>query len=203
MDKEIIKSFFGDNEIKFENLKMPLAVRKDFLQRTSTHLIINAGSDNVFFPNKTAPFLFTSWSLISSVLIIISMFHPKEEQIYFLAIFFLITIIICVWWAKTDIKTEFNISSAGIDVHSRVGSLFIPKENIKDIYIIEKEQIVNRVKSTYLNTVIEFKSPVHIPYTREYVEKIDFLNNYRFINEYQKITYYIVQEMRKMFDLNN
>lgn len=202
-NNDIQNSYIG-KEIKFEDIKVPLGFNKDFIQKNSDSFTINAISGGEFFPNKEMPKIIIT--IIVSFIVGCNFINSFPEDKQFLLFFYLLFLgILAYFWIKfTNIKTKFNFSFEGINIHSRKGSLFIPKENIKDIYINSEETADDEGrKYIHYKIIFEFYQPIYIPYPKTNKHQVIFLSNfYTFVDEPGKtIVCYIVQEIKKALNL--
>ena len=201
-------------EIKFEDIELPKFYNDNFMTRTPDCFIINSDYGGEFFPSKVKTTIMSFGVVFGHGSLLFLFFLPKEQMLWIFFIFFFNMSLF--WWAFAcaNIKTQFIFSNDGLNVHSKQGSLFIPREDIKDIYIKEVEETREpsyKVYHIYLNyfIIITFKKKVYIPYPKEYKDDILFLNEYKFKdsktlkeNKNKVFVSYLVQEMKKALNFS-
>lgn len=190
-------------EIKLEGLQFP----NDFkFQQTSNGFKVNTAKGGEFFPNKLALvfsyLMSTLFLLCFFILAPYFCFFQKNIVVAGASLLFSFFILIPYMFAVniTNIKTEYTFSSNGINVTSQKGSLFIPKEKIKNMYIKELKGVTSKNYTYYYYPIyIEFKEPLYIPYTKKYKEIVNlFVDN----RTEKNISLFILQELDRIFDLN-
>ena len=185
------------------DINLPLSFNKDFIQKTSDSFIINAINGGDFFPNKKTILI----SIISVILFLLSipLFFIVGNMMWIVFVYyFLAGILIYYLFKKTDVKTQFIFSSNGLNINSKKGSLFIQKENFDDIHVEFDKFYSMKLNHTffYYHIVFSFKTPIYIPYTGKTKEKINFVNDYSFVDDKGKdLAFYIVKEIKKALDI--
>lgn len=193
-----------NNNLQTPNhIDLPFSFNKDFIQKTSDSFIINAINGGEFFPNKKTILI----SIISVILFLLSipLFFIVGNMMWIVFVYyFLAGILIYYLFKKTDVKTQFIFSSNGLNINSKKGSLFIQKENFDDIHVEFDKFYSMKLNHTffYYHIVFSFKKTIYIPYTGKNKEKINFVNDYSFVDDKGKyLAFYIVKEIKKALDL--
>ena len=180
-----------------------MAFNKDLIQKTSDCFVINAINGGEFFPNKITTLTY----IISVILFLLSipLFFIIGDMIWIIVVYYFLSgILIYFWFKSKDIKTQFIFSFKGLDIKSKKGTLFIPKENFSDVHIEFDKLYVMKLNHTYFyyHILFLFKTPLYIPYTGKMKEKINFLNDYYFVDDNGKnLAFYIVKEIKKALDI--
>ena len=209
-----------------EILKKLTIWNKDLIKKGPNNTLIINSSGGEFFPNKVIPIvapyflIFGFGSLLMCVCSHFNFLVSNEQTLWLFLIFILNMILFLVVSILTSIKAEFIFSSNGIDIHSKKGSLFIPKEDINEIYIEEVEEMrqaapnKKEVGSIIHYITFTFKKEIYITYAKTYKKKITFLPDIKFIEYvYNSYAYdtgivinpkiqasYIVQEIKKALE---
>lgn len=206
--------------ILLEDLKFP----KDFkFEFTSNGFKVNS-TGGEFFPNKSTDIVIV---LVIIYVICFIFGFPYLEQLwhdynspyntnYFppeidLLIICVVPALIFCWPAfvipilfkMCNVKTEYNFSRSGINISSKKGSLFIPRENISKIYYEkEKEQ---KSKDYYIRKdnyyiryyiLLDFKKKVYIPDTKLTIDKVCLFGDSIFKDK--KTALFLFREVKKI-----
>ena len=209
-----------NDEIKFEDIKFPFGLSKDFMQKEGANFIINSKEGGDFFPNRnlkimeiTAIFCCLGIFFLGCIICIHSNNEDNVQYINFIFTYLIfMAILFPYWYLSSLIKTTFTFSSNGIDIHSKKGSLFIPKEDIETFEIaVEPKSDSSGNTIYYYYIFLNLKKDIYIPYTKEYKNSLKLFNEYYFkstleleddINIYKMFLSYLIQEMKKALDLN-
>lgn len=227
-------------EIKFKDVKPPWGLDKNIIDENSdsNKFIINEPIGSNFFP-KHRP---TTFRIILAILIGVASFYfftLMGEILYkilkinhclsILILWMLLFFVVYIVSKFTSNKTQLTFSINGIDVHSRSGSLFIPKDNVENVFVKETQNVkyknkniqydvsVKCKKPEYIqyDIIIKIKQPLHNPYLKEDKIEIKLLQEfkiksyffyipdlkYKDIENTRNFTYYIVQEIKRALDL--
>ena len=187
--------YTGD-EIQLENIKLPFGCNKNLIEKKSDNFTLNSFSGGEFFPNREI-----SKILLSSIgFAAIGLIALPSEWVFFYLIF--LTILGYIWLMATNIKTQFTFSSRGFNIYSKKGSLFIQKENIKNIHIEFADRTYRNSTNRYYTIFVTFNEDVYFPYTKESKKKVTLLQYYSFADDEGKIcTQYIKQEIKKILGI--
>ena len=188
--------YTGD-EIQLENIKLPFGCNKNLIEKKSDNFTLNSFSGGEFFPNREI-----SKILLSSIgFAAIGLIALPSEWVFFYLIF--LTILGYIWLMATNIKTQFTFSSRGFNIYSKKGSLFIQKENIKNIHIEFADRTYRNSTNRYYTIFVTFNEDVYFPYTKKSKKKVALLDKYYLFvdDEGKKSTQYIKQEIKKVLGI--
>lgn len=229
-----------NKEIELKDVKTPWGMDKNIIDENSDSdkFIINEPIGSNFFPKHKL----TIFRIIISILIGLASFYfvtIMDEILYkilkinhclsALILWILLFLVVYIVSKFTSNKTQLTFSSKGIDVHSRSGKLFIPKDNIENVFVKETQSVkiknktiqydvsVKCKKPEYIqyDILLKFKQPVHNPYSKEDKSEIKLLQEfqiksyffyipdlkYKDIENTRNFTYYIVQEIQKRLNI--
>ena len=187
--------YTGD-EIQLENIKLPFGCNKNLIEKKSDNFTLNSVSGGEFFPNREMTKILLSNIGFAAIGFIALPF----EWVFFYLIF--LAILGYMWVMSTNIKTQFTFSSKGLNIYSKKGSLFIQKENIKNIHIEFADRTYRNSTNRYYTIFVTFNEDVYFPYTKESKKKVTLLQYYSFADDEGKIcTQYIKQEIKKVLGI--
>lgn len=200
-------------QMKLEDIEFP----KDFkFEFTSNGFKVNS-TGGEFFPNKST-FLFLVIFVIFCLAFIVlepylgemlkkynspynTNYLPAEVELLIIALGPALIIVFNLFLGRIifkmfDVKTEYNFSRSGINISSKKGSLFIPKENIAKIYH-EKEKIH---EGTYVYIryyiLLDFKKKLYIPDTKLNIKKVNLFGDSLFKDK--KTALFLFREVKKI-----
>ncbi len=229
-----------NKEIELKDVKSPLGMAKDIIDKNSesNKFIINEPIGSNFFPKHRI----TTFRAILSILIGLASFYfftVIDKILYkilkinhclsILILCILFFLVLYIVGKFTSNKTKLIFSSDGMNINSRSGSLFIPKDDIENVFVKETQSVkiknkniqydvsVKCKKPEYIqyDIILKFKKPVHNPYSKEDKSEIKLLQEfqiksyffyipdlkYKDIENTRNFTYYIVQEIKKALNI--
>lgn len=204
-------------ELTIEDIEYPREIDKNFMQLTDDKFIINTtGGD--FFPNKYLLILqISSFLYLFPFLFILPIVFDNNNTnnifidairglgfgIFFVGGGILFMLFLNKLCDLTSIKTTFTFSNEGINISSKKGSLFIPKDNIENIKMRETKNQDRADIFIKYDIIFEFKTLIYIPYIKEYKDTVTFLGDGHFFeeiigrNQVKFFMYYVLQEIKK------
>lgn len=205
-----------EDEIKFQDVKIPFGINKNFITKKDDNFIINSKFGGDFFPNKTKKIIETTAQIsfgIYIILMFVILFLYNNERlsievvIYCILPFIFMGILFPSWYSLTSIKTQFIFSSNGIDINSQKGKIFIFKEDIDSVKISIDKKTHKGNDFYFYSIVLNFKKRIDIPYIYEKKYSAKILEEYNFYDGEDTRTKfilvsYIIQEIRKALELN-
>ena len=192
---------YKGDEIQLENIKLPFGCNKNLIEKKSDNFTLNSVSGGEFFPNREMTKILLSNIGFAAIGFIALPF----EWVFFYLIF--LAILGYMWVMSTNIKTQFTFSSKGLNIYSKEGSLFIQKENIKNIHIEFEEKTYKNSTGTstsrYYTIFVTFNEDVYFPYTKKSKKKVALLDKYYLFvdDEGKKSTQYIKQKIKKILGI--
>ena len=226
--------------IEFKDVNPPWGMDNKIIDENSepNKFIINEPIGSNFFP-KHRPTIFRTLIAILIGFASFYFFTVMDTILYkifkinhCLSILILLILLLAIlkFVSKfTSNTTKLTFSDKGIDVKSRSGTLFIPKENIENIFVKETQGVKFKNKNVQYDVSVKckqpeyiqydmflkFKQPVHNPYSKEDKSEIKLLQEftiksyffyipnlkYKDIENTRNYTYYIVQEIKKALGL--
>ena len=229
-----------NERIDIKDVKIPFGVNRDLIDKKNSTLykfIMNEPIGGDFFPNKILPIimilgiaLFVPYMLLPNMLM--SFLHLNNVLlltnagisiilnviIYFIAMYLVVKLV--------SIKTKIIFSSNGIEAKSRKGKLFIPREDIEDVFVRETQgietshgegDVTHHFPYIQYDMIVKFKRPVHFSSDNKDKNEIKLLKEYNlksylktwnskkpelfYIKTTKNLTYYIVQQIRKVFGI--
>lgn len=207
-----------EDEIKIQDVKIPFGINKNFMKKEGGNFIINSKEGGDFFPNRSLNIIgiTATFCLLVIFVWVYLCTHSNNEGtvqtinfIYPYLIF--MAILFPCWYLSSLIKTTFTFSSEGLNINSKKGSLFIPKEDIETLEIAFEPKSDSSGNTIYYYYIfLNLKKDLYIPYTNEYKNSLKLLNEYYFKsysvleddnNIYKIFLSYIIQEIKKALEL--
>lgn len=220
-----------NERIDIKDVKIPFGVNQDFIDKensTSNKFIINEPMGGDFFPNEILPIIMIGSILLFVPSMILLMMLINFLNLNYILMPILVIYPIIYFIAMDRVfklminKTKVTFSSSGIEAESRKGKLFISREDIEDVFVKEIQGIAktgrHKTRTPYIqyDMMIKLKKTVHFSSDnkdkneikllkekdmRGYLTKSDSNTPELSAETKKKFSYYIVQQIRKVFDL--
>ena len=168
--------------------------------------VINLKDGGEFFPNKEIGKIAITYAFSYSMIWVLLMCLPDNSQMYWIFIYIIsVSVIFLIWYLLTNVKAKCIFDKEGINISSKKGTLFISKQNVKNISVkIRKETYRtkhgNEIVEYFYYILLEFKEKIYIPYARESKTAVVVLDNFQ-CEEGKKIAHCTVNEIKKVLKL--
>ena len=203
---------------RYENDPDFIKFPNDFeFERTDNGFKVNS-TGGEFFPNKFWIPIIISLIVFSAVggglgftyiKFYIQRFHELSEYFETIEYFLIFVFILCIFFLGmylkkiTDIQTVYDFSSAGVNISSKKGTVFIEKNNIVDIYVKDEIVYTKSGKYTRYHIFFKLKNPLFIPYTNQNKNIIEFFKDSELHDRIDKnVIRFILKEIQDTFGFN-